>query len=449
MGQRSRSVSLRPHRPPDTKPAGIEYGLFAHAEGRSAWGLFARQRLRSKAGSHVPAETHVYSLNDGAVSVSLAVPASDAIPGTKTSSHQDHNDDDEHEVAHKLYRSTLEIRISPAEEALARYILDNAASLAPAGSRTLELGAGHFGFVGLTVAVATEAACVHLTDGSSSAVADLERQVSLNRHRWGCCEVVSKVLQWEQSAVDTAEDLFELVVGADIVYRDGAHRSLLSTISRFLSRHGVAVLCASFQNHQLETFLNLARSQFVTTVSTWEDGEGMLQKLVRIRGVERAPVTLITLRHIPPVPKKPKRPPPQQKNYRRIPKCAVVKKWLSNIDNQIEPEEASTKTETKRTISKPPNPRSPPLWREEVEESPPPTPKGCLGTRWWVTQSTDKVPRSMSLMGPRSVGVQENTHATERVPLSLSCMSRHSVSVQEREPLSISLVGPSLLRSLK
>lgn len=301
MGQRSKSWSLRPHKSSASKPAGIEYGLFAHEKGRSAWGLFARQRLRSKKASVDQVETHVYSLDNSSVSVSLAVPASLEVPGEPLGRGplEGHG----RLEAQKLYRSTLELRISPAEEALAKYILDNADTLAPAGNSTLELGAGHFGFVGLAVAVATEAKCVQLTDGSSHAVADLEKQVALNRHRCHC-EVVSKVLQWEQCWVNTLQDSFDLVVGADIVFRDGAHRALLGTIAQVLARHGVAVLCASFRNHQVEAFLDLARSQFITTVKVWEDDEGMLQELVHIRGIERPPVILITLRHIPPPTKK-------------------------------------------------------------------------------------------------------------------------------------------------
>lgn len=387
MQQRPRSLSLRERRSV-SKPAG-QYGLFAHLQGRSAWGFFARHKLQSiqsKRSFDSAVETHVYSIDNGRVSVSLAVPANDhyydEIPG-------------EPECTQKLFRSTLELRISPAEEALAKYILDNADSFAPAGTRTMELGAGHFGFTGLAIAVATEATCVHLTDGSSSAVADLERQISLNKHQCGSCKLVSMVLQWEEHPLHNQQDIFDLIVGADIVYRDGSHRALINTISRLLAEDGVAVLCGSFRNHQLEAFVELAKSQFRVTVKPLEDDEDLLQDVARVRGVERAPVTLVIVRRIPPPSKKPSRPSPLKKKFKRIPRCARISNAAESEEAETESDtETETKVQTKRCATRL---SSAPAWKEQVAESPPPTPRGCPGTRWWVTKTTESAYTPLSL----------------------------------------------------
>lgn len=268
--------------------------LLAHDEGRSTWGLFARKKVRCKKSS-LWCEKHIYSLN-GSVSLAFAVPdADEPAPCDPDRADGPHTAP----KSTKRPRSTLELRMSPAEESLARYVLEHCEEAVPKGSRVLELGAGHFGFVGLAVASASEAVHVEVTDNAPSAVEDLQRHVEMNRACWdGRCEVVSRLLSWEHCAALEASS-FELIVGADIVYRQTTHQALLSCVDHLLTPQGLAVLCASIRNRALDAFLEAARAKFNVAVHDWEDQEGHLQNAGMYRGIERPPVLVVNLRRMP------------------------------------------------------------------------------------------------------------------------------------------------------
>lgn len=197
------------------------------SRGRSPWGIFDIRRVR-RDGEPVL----LYSLTPSLPSVALPNPCEESAT------------------------QELEIRASPAEEALAKYVVSYSGS--QSSSRVLELGAGHFGLAGLASA-AGGAGYVELTDGSDAAVAGLKKVVTLNAQRLGI-KIRARKLCW----FDMQESMepFDLILGADIMYRPSAHAPLLALIAKLLNRtdrNAAALLAASHHNHALDAFLEAVK----------------------------------------------------------------------------------------------------------------------------------------------------------------------------------------------
>eukprot|EP00746_Dinoflagellata_sp_MGD_P138120 gnl/MRDRNA2_/MRDRNA2_71837_c0_seq1.p1 gnl/MRDRNA2_/MRDRNA2_71837_c0~~gnl/MRDRNA2_/MRDRNA2_71837_c0_seq1.p1 ORF type:complete len:438 (+),score=80.12 gnl/MRDRNA2_/MRDRNA2_71837_c0_seq1:87-1400(+) len=201
------------------------------SRGRSPWGIFDIRRVR-RDGEPVL----LYTLTPSLLSVALPNPCEESAT------------------------QELEIRASPAEEALAKYVVCHREvySASQSWSRVLELGAGHFGLAGLAAA-AGGASYVELTDGSDPAVAGLRKVVMLNGQRLDC-KVRARKLCWFD--VQESMEPFDLILGADIMYRPSGHAPLLALIAKLLTRTeptAAALLAASHHNHALDAFLDAVK----------------------------------------------------------------------------------------------------------------------------------------------------------------------------------------------
>merc|ERR1712232_405008 len=101
------------------------------------------------------------------------------------------------------------------------------------GLRVLVVGAG-LGFAGLVIAVCTGAACVQLTDGDPEVVKSLCKSVHLNKQRFGGTEVTVRKVLWDASYEWSEGASFDIAVGADVVYLDKGHASLVRMLAHVL-----------------------------------------------------------------------------------------------------------------------------------------------------------------------------------------------------------------------
>lgn len=102
------------------------------------------------------------------------------------------------------------------------------------GARTLELGCGA-GLAGLAAAAA--GAEVTASDLEPRAVALAAANAAANG-----LTVRTTVLDWHAPPVLTAEQRFDRVIGADLVYQPNLHAALLHTLSATLAEEGEAIL---------------------------------------------------------------------------------------------------------------------------------------------------------------------------------------------------------------
>lgn len=104
----------------------------------------------------------------------------------------------------------------------------------PRGTRVLELGCGS-GLAGLAAASAGSA--VTATDVDPRAVALAAANGALNG-----LPLTAEILDWFAPPVLTAEERFDRVIGADLLYQPDLHAPLLATLAAVLAADGEAVL---------------------------------------------------------------------------------------------------------------------------------------------------------------------------------------------------------------
>uniref|UniRef100_A0A0M3I3L4 Calmodulin-lysine N-methyltransferase n=1 Tax=Ascaris lumbricoides TaxID=6252 RepID=A0A0M3I3L4_ASCLU len=125
------------------------------------------------------------------------------------------------------YDNTGNVRLWPAEECLAQYLLLNDAVCR--GKRVLELGAGMTGLAGL-MALTSGAKSVCLTDGNERSVENLRMIIERNGLKGS---VRCAVLNWAEGRL--AEG-FDLILCADCLFYTNSHEALLGCIHAHLQQ---------------------------------------------------------------------------------------------------------------------------------------------------------------------------------------------------------------------
>ena len=163
-----------------------------------------------------------------------------------------------------LNHSTLSVSESMRQLRQLRQLVKELSSLLKKKSRVLELGAG----CGLVSAVAARAegaeADVTATDCFEDVLKRLEETAALNtpsfkvrRVQWGCKEhepdepVSNMACEFRKNSKDS-EDLYDLILGADITYDCNPEtvRSLLDLISSFAHENSLILLVHGLRNYE-------------------------------------------------------------------------------------------------------------------------------------------------------------------------------------------------------
>ena len=155
-------------------------------------------------------------------------------------------------------------RISPSEEVLAHWIVQNQSVFQ--NKVVVELGAG-LGLAGLVCSSVTDATEVVLTDGDSQVMSFLEDNVQRNRELFGKTRVSTAPVDWNTFSAAT-EHVFDYVIAADVVYEESMHIGLLFSLKHLLKPSGKAIIIASRRGGSLEKFVKCAKSQFLRYVIT-------------------------------------------------------------------------------------------------------------------------------------------------------------------------------------
>lgn len=145
------------------------------------------------------------------------------------------------------YDNTGNVRLWPAEECLAQYLLLNDAVCR--GKRVLELGAGMTGLAGL-MALTSGAKSVCLTDGNERSVENLRMIIERNGLKGS---VRCAVLNWAEGRL--AEG-FDLILCADCLFYTNSHEALLGCIHAHLQQGGFVYLMAPSRRGTAMQFLN-------------------------------------------------------------------------------------------------------------------------------------------------------------------------------------------------
>lgn len=112
--------------------------------------------------------------------------------------------------------------------------------------RVLELGSGT-GLVGLTAAAVLlrlhRKAQVELTDFEGAVLNNLEHNLALNAVELNDARIFVKRLDWYDDLMDgNTEELFDVILAADVIYEPAHVAGVLSTVSHFLRLDAAACL---------------------------------------------------------------------------------------------------------------------------------------------------------------------------------------------------------------
>lgn len=200
--------------------------ILSHAEqdGRSDWGLFARQCTASDSNS---CKDMVYAVGDHSVCL-------------RRSSNN------------SLHESR---KVSASEEALAMWISKHCKLLKR--KRVLVLGDG-CGLAGLTAAVCTTAKHVVITDGDEGAVDMLKANAELNGGAFSAKKVSTQRLLLGESSNNLKR--FDWIIAADILDID--LDALLKTFKQLLKPSGKVLMFAPVNRPSLKSFLCAAKLLF-------------------------------------------------------------------------------------------------------------------------------------------------------------------------------------------
>lgn len=141
---------------------------------------------------------------------------------------------------------------------LARYLLEYGAPML-AGAQVLELGAG-CGLSGLAAAQRCSPAHVWLTDFNAATVENLAANAAANAA--SCAPLRCSRMDWDAPETwprhdgdggDSPTCMFDVVIGADLVYRRSYARKLVGVLSELLRPHGAFVCATPGQRDGLQT----------------------------------------------------------------------------------------------------------------------------------------------------------------------------------------------------
>lgn len=153
------------------------------------------------------------------------------------------------------------VALWPAAIALAHEIAERAATFV--GRRILELGAGT-GLPGIVAA--SLGGLVVQTDRQELALAVCER----NGVRNGVGAITYRLVDWADWADETR---YDWIIGADILYAEGAHDHLRRILATALAPGGQILLADPFRAASLRLLEQLEAEGWAITFSKWQIGE--------------------------------------------------------------------------------------------------------------------------------------------------------------------------------
>jgi len=166
------------------------------------------------------------------------------------------------------FNNTGNVCVWPSEESLAVYCLNNKHLFQ--GSRVLELGGGMTCLAGALLAVSDfsphqSPRVIHLTDGNSASVANLEHIVDRIKAGAGdkksnCDELKAFEYRWDVRG--SHEEQYDVIICADCLFFKETSASLAQSIYRMLLPDGTALIVAPNREGTLGYFKNLAMEYF-------------------------------------------------------------------------------------------------------------------------------------------------------------------------------------------
>lgn len=147
------------------------------------------------------------------------------------------------------FNNTGNIRIWPAEECLAYYLLENKQLYE--GKSVLEIGGGMSGLAGICCGY--YASEVIITDGNESSIENLETIINHNKLEEKCHAVFHR---WNEPFPESlATKQFDLVIAADCYFDPDFHESFIDTLVSSLSPTGTALLFSPERSGTLRSFI--------------------------------------------------------------------------------------------------------------------------------------------------------------------------------------------------
>eukprot|EP01113_Clastostelium_recurvatum_P015359 TRINITY_DN18548_c0_g1_i1.p1 TRINITY_DN18548_c0_g1~~TRINITY_DN18548_c0_g1_i1.p1 ORF type:complete len:206 (-),score=25.63 TRINITY_DN18548_c0_g1_i1:510-1127(-) len=161
------------------------------------------------------------------------------------------------------FDNTGNVCIWPAEEIMATYLLSHPEVCA--GKRVIELAAGATGLAGLLVAKYTPCRSVVITDGNVTAATSLNMHISRNE----LLNCTGTRLVFGDLPASSALGHYDVILAADCLFFEHAHKELVLTIEHLMAPGGVALFFAPQRGGSLSRFVSLvhdAHSDLVVSV---------------------------------------------------------------------------------------------------------------------------------------------------------------------------------------
>lgn len=163
------------------------------------------------------------------------------------------------------FNNTGNVCVWPSEECLAVYSMQNREIFRD--KNVLELGGGMTALAGFLLAAAAEPRLVHLTDGNSESVQNLEQIVEQFREGENSCEVDTFELRWdEEDKVQGLRDTYDVIMCADCLFFKESSNSLVQALYTMLKEGGKVIVMAPNREGTFGKFEKLAQKYFTVQV---------------------------------------------------------------------------------------------------------------------------------------------------------------------------------------
>ncbi|XVE87441.1 hypothetical protein DITRI_Ditri18aG0117700 [Diplodiscus trichospermus] len=142
----------------------------------------------------------------------------------------------------------------PSEEVLAYFCLSHADKFRC--KRVIELGSG-YGLAGLTIAAATDALEVVISDGNPQVVDYILHNINMNSGAFGETRVKSMKLHWHQKEISDLSCTFDVIVASDCTFFKEFHTDLAQITQLLLKNTGPseAIFFSPKRGNSLDKFL--------------------------------------------------------------------------------------------------------------------------------------------------------------------------------------------------
>jgi len=163
------------------------------------------------------------------------------------------------------FNNTGNVCVWPSEECLAVYSMQNKTIFKD--KNVLELGGGMTALAGFLLAAAAEPRLVHLTDGNSDSVRNLEQSVEKFREEENVCEVDTFELRWDdENQVQGLRDTYDVIICADCLFFKESSNSLVNALFTMLKEKGKVIVMAPNREGTFGKFEKLAQKFFSVQV---------------------------------------------------------------------------------------------------------------------------------------------------------------------------------------